>query len=104
LTKSQIASGEYTTRLLKELFEYSDNYSSFLTEIVYSNLSQPDTETSTKPLASFGGQAGGSTALPSPCILNPDNPSIILYTDYLLSPTSWDEMDQFGEDYFLVKT
>jgi hypothetical protein len=104
LTESQITSGEHTTRLLKELFGYSDDYSSFLTEIARSNLSQPNTEVSTDPLASFGGQAGGSTALPSHCILNPDDPSITLYTDYLSSPTSWEEMDQFGEDYFLVNT
>ncbi|KAH8772419.1 hypothetical protein F5882DRAFT_381432 [Hyaloscypha sp. PMI_1271] len=88
LTESQIASGEHTTRSLKELFEYSDDYSSFLIEIARSDLSQPNTEVSTDPLASFGGQAGGITALPSPYILNPDDLSITLYTDYLSSPTS----------------
>jgi hypothetical protein len=101
LTESQITSGEHTTRSLKELFECSDDYSSFLTEIARSNLS---TEASTNALASFGGQAGGSAALQSPYILDPDDPSITSCTDYLLSPTSWDEMDQFGEDYFLVNT
>jgi len=38
LTNSQIASREHTTRSLKELFEYSDDYSSFLTEIARSDL------------------------------------------------------------------
>jgi len=85
---------------LKELFEYSNDYSSFLTEIA-SDLSA---EASTNALASFGGQADGSTALQSPCILDPDDPSITSCTDYLSSPTSWGEMDQFGEDYFLVNT
>jgi hypothetical protein len=100
LTESQITSREHTTRSLKELFEYSDDYSSFLTEIA-SNLSA---KASTDALASFGGQADGSTALQSPCILDPEDPSITSCTDYLSSPTSWGEMDQFGEDYFLVNT
>ena len=39
LTESQITSGEHTTRSLKELFEYSDDYSSFLSEIARSDLS-----------------------------------------------------------------
>jgi hypothetical protein len=104
LTKSQIGSGEHTTRSLKELFEYSDNYSSFLTEVARSEISQSTTEASLSPLASLEEQAGGSTAWPGPYILAPDDPNITSCTDYLLSPTSWEEMDQFGEDYFLVKT
>jgi hypothetical protein len=84
LTESQIASGEHTTRSLKELFEYSDDYSSFLTEIARSDLS---TETSTDALAGFGGQAGGSTVLPRHCILEPGDPSITSFTDHPSSPT-----------------
>jgi hypothetical protein len=98
LTKSQITSGEHITRSLKELFEYSNDYSSFLTEIAHPD---PSTEASTDALASFGGQAGGSTALPGHCILEPGDPSITSFTDYLSSPTSWGEMDQFGEDFFI---
>jgi hypothetical protein len=104
LTESQIASGEHADRSLKELFEFSDVYSSFLTEAARSDLSQPNTEASTEPLVTFGKQAGGSTALPSPHILDPDDPSIISCTDYLSSPTSWEEMDWFGEDYFSIRT
>ncbi|KAL5322924.1 hypothetical protein ACEPPN_010904 [Leptodophora sp. 'Broadleaf-Isolate-01'] len=75
LTESQIVSGEHTTRSLKELFEYSDDYSSFLTNIARSDLSQPNTEVSTDPLASFGRQAGGR---PGPCILDPDDKYYIM--------------------------
>ncbi len=46
LTESQIASGELATRSLEELFKYSDNYSSFLTEIARSDHSPPITEAS----------------------------------------------------------
>jgi hypothetical protein len=73
LTKSQITSREHATRSLKELFEYSNDYLSFLTEIARSDLS---TKALTGALASFGGQAGGSAALQSPCILDPDDPSL----------------------------
>jgi hypothetical protein len=48
LTESQIASGEHTDRLLKELFEFTSGYSSFLTEAAF-DLSQPDTKASTSP-------------------------------------------------------
>jgi hypothetical protein len=104
LTESQIASREHAARSLKELFEFSNNCSSFLTEAARSNLSQPNTEASTYPLVSFGEQAGGSTASPGPYILDADDPSITSCTGYLLSPTNWEEMDRFGEDFFLIST
>src|SRR5258706_13621635 len=40
LTESQLASGEHTTQSLKELFKFSDDYLSFLTETACSDLSQ----------------------------------------------------------------
>jgi hypothetical protein len=95
LTKSQITSGEHATRSLKELFEHPDDYLSFLTEAARSEISQSTTEASPSPLVSLEEQAGGSTALPGPHILAPDDPSITSCTDYLLSPTSWEEMDRF---------
>jgi hypothetical protein len=73
LTRNQIVSGEQADRSLKELFEFSDDYSSFLTEIARSDLSQPTTEASPDPLVSFRKQAKRSTALPSPHILYQDN-------------------------------
>jgi hypothetical protein len=66
LTKSQITSGEYAARLLKELLEFSDDYSSPLVETPRSDLS------STYSLVSSGEQAGGSRAQePSPTIATP---------------------------------
>jgi hypothetical protein len=62
LTESQIASGEHTDRLLKELFEFTSGYSSFLTEAAF-DLSQPDTKASTSPLVSFEEQVDSSTTI-----------------------------------------
>ena len=94
LTGSQITSGEHATRSLKELFEFSDGYSSFLTETARSDLSQPAAEASPDPLVSFGEQAEGSTALPGPHILNQDD-SDLVYTKslFLSSPVDAQEMD-----------
>jgi hypothetical protein len=104
LTKSQIASREHAARSLKELFEFSDNCSFFLTKAAGSDLSQPNTKASTYPLVSFGKQAGGRTASLGPYILDADDPSITLYTGYLLSPTNWEEIDWFREDFFSIST
>jgi len=98
LTESQIISREHAARSLKELFEYSDDCSTFLTEAAYSDLSQPDSEASPDPVVSYEGQADGSITLPGSCILEPDGPSIVSYTDYLLSPTNYGEMGRFGEN------
>jgi hypothetical protein len=62
LTKSQIVSREYTNRSLKQLFELTNSYLSFLTQAAF-DLSQPDTKASTSPLVSFEEQVGGSTAI-----------------------------------------
>jgi hypothetical protein len=93
LTRSQLASGEHADRSLKELFEFVDDYSSFLTEIARSDLSQPTTEASPDPLVSFG-EAEGSTALPGPHILNQDD-SDLTHTKslFLSSPVDVQEMD-----------
>jgi hypothetical protein len=40
LSESQIASGEAATQSLKELFEFSDDYSSFLTEDAIQSLKE----------------------------------------------------------------
>jgi hypothetical protein len=47
---------------LKELFEFTNGYSSFLTEAAF-DLSQPDIKASTSPLVSFDEQVGGGTAI-----------------------------------------
>jgi hypothetical protein len=104
LSESQIAFGEHETYSLKELFEFTDECSSFLTEEALSDLPQPNTEASIHPLVSLGEQAGGSTTMPGLNILGPDDPSITSYTDYLLSDTGEDEMDRFGEDFFSIST
>jgi hypothetical protein len=104
LTESQIASKEHAARSLKELFEFSDDCSSFLIEAACSNLSQPNTKALTYPLVSFGEQASGSTASLGPYILDADDLSITLCTGYLLSPTNWEEMDRFEEDFFSIST
>ena len=67
LTESQITSGEHAARSLKELFEFSDYYSYFLTEAA--GLSDPVTEASPYPLASFEEKANSSTALLGPYTL-----------------------------------
>jgi len=85
LIESQITFKEHITRLLKELFEYFNDYLSFLTEIAYFN---PFTKALTNALASFRGQASGSTAVLGHYILKPNNLSIILFINYLLSFTS----------------
>jgi hypothetical protein len=103
LTESQIISGEHATRSLKELFEHSDDCSAFLIEAAYSNLSQPDTEASHAPSVNLGEQADSRTALPSPDIFDPDDPSIGSYTEYV-SSIGWEEMDRFGEDFFSIRT
>jgi len=79
LTKSQIASKEYTARPLKELFKYSDDCLSLLTEAARSDLSQPNTEASPDHLVNLGEQVDSSTTLPGPDIFDPDDPSITLY-------------------------
>lgn len=84
LTESQITSREHAARSLKELFEFSDDYSFFLTEAARSDLSDPVTEASPYPLASFEEQADGrSTALPGPYTLEQDDPGMTSYTDFL---------------------
>jgi hypothetical protein len=93
LTESQIASGEHAARSLKELFEYSDECSYYLTEAAHSDLSQPNTEASPYPLVSFGEQAGGSTVLLGPPILDQDDQGITSYTDYLSSPVDAQNID-----------
>jgi hypothetical protein len=103
LTESQIASREHAARSLKELFEHSDDCSSFLTEAVYSDLCQPDTEASPHPLMNLGEQADSSTALPGPVILDPDDPGITSYTEYV-SSISLEEMVRFDEDFFSVRS
>jgi hypothetical protein len=81
LSESQITSGEHETQSLKELFEFTNECSTFLTEEALSDLSQPDTEASTDPLVSLREQAGGSTAMPGLGILHPDDPRIRSCTD-----------------------
>jgi hypothetical protein len=73
LTESQIASREHTIRSLKELFEFSGDYSSVPTEAARANVSQPNTKASTYHLVSFGEQAGSSTALHGPSTLGQDD-------------------------------
>ena len=104
LSKSQIASGEHETRSLKELFEFTDDCSYFLTEEAFSDVSQPDTKASTQPLMSLGEQACGSAAIPVLDILDPDDPSITSLPDYLSSDTGKNEMDRFDDDFFLIGT
>jgi hypothetical protein len=99
LSESQIAS---RTQLLKELFEFSDDYSSFLTEAAtqslkelfefsddfltetaHPDLSQSIAEGSPYPLVNLGEQADGSTAFPSPDTVDQEDPGITSFTDYL---------------------
>ena len=54
---------------------------------------------------SLRGQAGGSMALLGSRILAPDDPSnITLCTDNLPFTTSWEELDQLGEDFLSIRT
>jgi hypothetical protein len=101
MTESQITSGEHAARSLKELFEFSSDYSSPLVETPRSDLSHPITEASTYSLVSFGEQAGGSTAFPDPPILNQDDQGITLYTDYLFLSSLVDaqHMNWLREDF-----
>ncbi len=74
LTESQIASGELAARSLKELFKYSDDYSSFLIEIARSDHSPPITEASPYPLVNPKEQAG--RGLPGPYTFDQDHPDL----------------------------
>jgi hypothetical protein len=100
LTESQITSGEHAARSLKELFEFSDYYSYFLTEAARSDLSDPVTEASPYPLASFEEKADGSTALPGPHTLEQDDPGMT-YTNFLFlsSPVYAQGIDWLREDF-----
>jgi hypothetical protein len=90
LSESQIA-----TQSLKELFEFSDDYSSFLTETAHPDLSQSITEGSPYPLVNLGEQADGNTAFPGPDTLDQGDPGITSFTDYLFltSPVDPQDMD-----------
>jgi hypothetical protein len=86
---------------LKELFEFSDEYSSLLTETACSDLSPPITEASPYPLVSVEEQADGSTASLGPHTIDQDNPRITSYTDYLYlsSPVDAQGMDWLRGDF-----
>lgn len=99
LTKSQIASGEHAAQSLKELFEYSDDCSAFLSEAAYFDLSRPGIVALPPLSVDIGERANSRTALPGPSIFDPNDPSIGSYTEYISSVDS-NEMDQFGEDFF----
>jgi hypothetical protein len=100
LSESQITSGELATQSLKELFVFCDDFSYYLTEAASSDLSQSSTEASPPPRVDLGTQADISMPSPCPSIPSPDDPSITSYTDYLTSPTSGEDMDTFGDDFF----
>jgi hypothetical protein len=105
LSESQIASGEHASRSLKELFEYSDDYyTSFLAEEALSAFYQPTTEASPYPLVDLEKQADSSTVLLGPHILDPDDPGITSYTDYLLSPINGKKWTGLGKISLLVST
>jgi len=99
LSESQITSGELAAQSLKELFDLSDECSYFLTEADGSDLPQSGTEASLSSQVDLEKQADFKMASLGPSIPGPVDPSITLYTDYLLSPTSVD-MDRFGDDFF----
>ena len=99
LSESQITSGGLATQSLKELFKFSDDYSYFLMEAASSDLSRPGTQALLFSQVDLGNQPNVSMASPDPSIPGPNDPSITLYTDYLSSPTSWEEMDRFRDDF-----
>ena len=92
LTKSQIASGELTDRSLKELFELTNNCSSFLIEAAF-DLTHPNTKASTSPSVSFAEPVGG------PKTLSQDDQDLI-YTKvlFLSSPVNTQDMDKLWEE------
>jgi hypothetical protein len=89
LSESQIASQEHATQSLRELFEYSDDYSSFLTETARSDLSQSIIEGSPSPLVSFREQADRSPAFDQ-------DDRDLTYTKvlFLSSPVNAQDMDR----------
>lgn len=95
LSESQIA-----TQSLKELFEFSDDYSSFLTETAHPDLSQSIT-VSPYPLVNLEEQADSSTAFPDPDTLDQGDLGITLFTDYFFLSSLVDpqDMDWFRGDF-----
>jgi hypothetical protein len=73
---------EATTQSLKELFEFSND---FLTETTYPDLSQPITKGLPYPSVNLREQADGSTAFSSPDTLNQGDLGITSFIDYLTS-------------------
>jgi hypothetical protein len=88
-SKSQIASREHTGRSLKEILEYSNKRA-------LCDLSPPSTKASTSHSVDLEKQVDVWRALSSPSILDPNNPSITSYADYL---PDYKERDQFDKDF-----
>lgn len=104
LSEGQITSGELEIRSLRELLEYSDNVNcaSPLTDEALSELSQTDSDApSYLPVVH---QAGSCVDLPSIGSSDNPDPGSISSTDYLPSPTNWEEMDRFDDNYFHSST
>jgi hypothetical protein len=115
LSKSQIA-----TQSLKELFELSNNYLSFLTKAAtkelfksfndylsfltktaHPDLSQSITKGSPYPLVNLREQADSSTAFPGPDTLDQGDLGITSFTDLLFLSSLVDpqNMDWFGGNF-----
>ena len=91
LTENQIASGYLATQSLKELFEFIDEYSYFLTEAMQS------IEDSPYPSVSNGEQA--SMVFPRPYTPGQEDVGITISSarnDFLSSALNSPEMDSFG--------
>jgi hypothetical protein len=88
-SESYIASREDVGRSLKELLEYSD-------ERALCNLSPPSTKASISHPVDLEKQVDVWRASPGPYTIDPDNPSITSYADYLAEGK---EINQFDKDF-----